>query len=259
MLKNNKISMMQQIIYDFQDECDEKETLWNRIYKQNKDRLFGLSESMDDALHECVYAAQNAGFVQGMEYALHIANMVEHGKNKKLIEKLLDVLNSQAGAEWIETDGKVVCSKCRYENESDKALKSFAFCPQCGSTMMNKRDFTVTDMYPSSSFIGSLYGFAEDYPKAKRKLLASRNVEIIKNSTHDEYESLILKDAIRFAEENSIMLNNENDLIENILSTTEFNEYLSKDNELANSMINEYYPPDTVKSVIHVLQNLFAS
>lgn len=257
MLKSNKISMMQQIIYDFQDGCDEKETIWNRIYKQNKDRLFGLSESMDDALHECVYAAQNVGFVQGMEYALHIANMVDHGENKKLLENLLTILNSQVGAEWVEVDGKTICSKCHYENENANIPYSFAFCPQCGSMMMNKQELTVTDIYPSSSFVGSLYSFAENYSNAKRKLLISRNIDVIENSKHDEYESLILKDAIRFSEENSIMVNDENDLIKNVLSDMKFKEYLKNDNELKSVMANEYYPPDTIESVIHVLQGLF--
>ena len=80
--KKSKFDILEEIMIGFQDdyETDNAQTHWVKTYKGRRERLIQLQEE------ECL------GFVEGVRYALNIMDMTDTGKNKALLERLLNIL-----------------------------------------------------------------------------------------------------------------------------------------------------------------------
>ena len=78
--KKSKFDILEEIMINFQNdyETDNAQTHWVKTYKERKERL--------------IHDAHDLGFVEGVRYALNIMDMTDTGKNKELLERLLNIL-----------------------------------------------------------------------------------------------------------------------------------------------------------------------
>ena len=98
--KNEKIEKFQQMMCDYQEEYeisagDSSENPWINNYKDSLFLATDMAESFADNIREAVYSAQYLGFVEGMRYALDVMDIAGKGDNKELIEKLLEIIESE--------------------------------------------------------------------------------------------------------------------------------------------------------------------
>ena len=89
--KKTKFDILEEIMISFQDdyETDYAQTHWVKTYKERKERLIQLQEQAN-----VIDDAQDLGFVEGVRYALNIMDMTDAGKNKELLERLLNILEN---------------------------------------------------------------------------------------------------------------------------------------------------------------------
>ena len=78
--KKTKFDILEEIMISFQDdyETDYAQTHWVKTYKERKERLIQLQEE------EC-------------ELQANIMDMTDTGKNKELLERLLNILEREVG------------------------------------------------------------------------------------------------------------------------------------------------------------------
>jgi tRNA G18 (ribose-2'-O)-methylase SpoU len=86
--------ILEEIMISFQDdyELQNKQDHWVKIYKERRERLTQLQEEEFEVLINTIDDAHNLGFVEGMRYALCVMDMTDAGKNKALLERLLNIL-----------------------------------------------------------------------------------------------------------------------------------------------------------------------
>lgn len=63
-------------------------------YKERKERLIQLQEEEYELQANVIDDAHDLGFVEGVRYALNIMDMTDTGKNKELLERLLNILEN---------------------------------------------------------------------------------------------------------------------------------------------------------------------
>ena len=86
--KKTKFDILEEIMISFQDdyETDYAQTHWG------KERLIQLQEEECELQANVIDDAHDLGFVEGVRYALNIMDMTDAGKNKELLERLLNIL-----------------------------------------------------------------------------------------------------------------------------------------------------------------------
>lgn len=89
--KKTKFDILEEIMISFQDdyETDYAQTHWVKTYKE---RLIQLQEEECELQANVIDDAHDLGFVEGVRYALNIMDMTDAGKNKELLERLLNIL-----------------------------------------------------------------------------------------------------------------------------------------------------------------------
>ena len=92
--KKTKFDILEEIMISFQDdyETDYAQTHWVKTYKERKERLIQLQEEECELQANVIDDAHDLGFVEGVRYALNIMDMTDAGKNKELLERLLNIL-----------------------------------------------------------------------------------------------------------------------------------------------------------------------
>ncbi len=65
-----------------------------KTYKERKERLIQLQEEEYELQANVIDDAHDLGFVEGVRYALNIMDMTDTGKNKELLERLLNILEN---------------------------------------------------------------------------------------------------------------------------------------------------------------------
>lgn len=96
MPKKSKFDILEEIMISFQDdyETDYAQTHWVKTYKERKERLIQLQEEEYELQANVIDDAHALGFVEGVRYALNIMDMTNAGKNKELLERLLNILEN---------------------------------------------------------------------------------------------------------------------------------------------------------------------
>lgn len=74
---------------------------WVKTYKERKERLIQLQEEEYELQANVIDDAHALGFVEGVRYALNIMDMTDAGKNKELLERLLNILERE-----VDVNGK---------------------------------------------------------------------------------------------------------------------------------------------------------
>lgn len=94
--KKSKFDILEEIMINFQNdyEVDNAKTHWVKTYKERKERLIQLQEEECELQANVIDDAHNLGFVEGVRYALNIMDMTDAGKNKELLERLLNILEN---------------------------------------------------------------------------------------------------------------------------------------------------------------------
>lgn len=94
--KKTKFDILEEIMIGFQDdyELQNKQDHWVKTYKDRRERLTQLQEDEFEVLINTIDDAHNLGFVEGVRYALNIMDMTDTGKNKALLERLLNILEN---------------------------------------------------------------------------------------------------------------------------------------------------------------------
>lgn len=94
--KKSKFDILEEIMINFQNdyESDNAQTHWVKIYKERKERLIQLQEEEYELQANVIDDAHDLGFVEGVRYALNIMDMTNAGKNKELLERLLNILEN---------------------------------------------------------------------------------------------------------------------------------------------------------------------
>ena len=94
--KKTKFDILEEIMISFQDdyETDYAQTHWVKTYKERKERLIQLQEEEYELQANVIDDAHDLGFVEGVRYALNIMDMTNAGKNKELLERLLNILEN---------------------------------------------------------------------------------------------------------------------------------------------------------------------
>ena len=94
--KKSKFDILEEIMINFQNdyEADNAQTHWVKTYKEQKERLIQLQEEEYELQANVIDDAHDLGFVEGVRYALNIMDMTDAGKNKELLERLLNILEN---------------------------------------------------------------------------------------------------------------------------------------------------------------------
>lgn len=94
--KKTKFDILEEIMISFQDnyETDNAQTHWVKTYKERRERLIQLQEEGYELQANVIDDAHDLGFVEGVRYALNIMDMTNAGKNKELLERLLNILEN---------------------------------------------------------------------------------------------------------------------------------------------------------------------
>lgn len=94
--KKSKFDILEEIMIGFQDdyEADNAQTHWVKTYKERRERLIQLQEEEYELQANVIDDAHDLGFVEGIRYALNIMDMTDAGKNKELLERLLNILEN---------------------------------------------------------------------------------------------------------------------------------------------------------------------
>ena len=94
--KKSKFDILEEIMINFQNdyESDNAQTHWVKTYKERKERLIQLQEEEYELQANVIDDAHDLGFVEGVRYALNIMDMTDAGKNKELLERLLNILEN---------------------------------------------------------------------------------------------------------------------------------------------------------------------
>lgn len=94
--KKSKFDILEEIMINFQNyyESDNAQTHWVKTYKERKERLIQLQEEEYELQANVIDDAHDLGFVEGVRYALNIMDMTDTGKNKELLERLLNILEN---------------------------------------------------------------------------------------------------------------------------------------------------------------------
>lgn len=92
--KKSKFDILEEIMINFQNdyESDNAQTHWVKTYKERRERLIQLQEEEYELQANVIDDAHDLGFVEGVRYALNIMDMTDTGKNKALLERLLNIL-----------------------------------------------------------------------------------------------------------------------------------------------------------------------
>lgn len=85
--KKTKFDILEEIMISFQDDYETD-------YAQTQERLIQLQEEEYELQANVIDDAQDLGFVEGVRYALNIMDMTDAGKNKELLERLLNILEN---------------------------------------------------------------------------------------------------------------------------------------------------------------------
>ena len=88
--KKSKFDILEEIMINY--EADNAQTHWVKTYKEQKERLIQLQEEEYELQANVIDDAHDLGFVEGVRYALNIMDMTDAGKNKELLERLLNIL-----------------------------------------------------------------------------------------------------------------------------------------------------------------------
>ena len=90
-----RVESLKQLICDYQ-ETDESESEIEIVKERDSEmeRMENILCEANDLYHKIAYDSQNLGFVQGMKFALDIMTMSGEGKNKELLNKLIDALEN---------------------------------------------------------------------------------------------------------------------------------------------------------------------
>lgn len=94
--KKTKFDILEEIMIGFQDdyETDNAENHFVKTYKDRREHLTQLQEEEFDTLINTLDDAHNLGFIEGVQYALCVMDMPNTGKNKELLERLLNILEN---------------------------------------------------------------------------------------------------------------------------------------------------------------------
>ena len=92
--KKTKFDILEEIMIGFQDdyETDNAQTHWVKTSKGRRERLIQLQEEECELQANVIDDTHDLGFVEGVRYALNIMDMTDTGKNKALLERLLNIL-----------------------------------------------------------------------------------------------------------------------------------------------------------------------
>ena len=92
--KKSKFDILEEIMISFQNdyETDNDQTHLVKTYKERKERLIQLQEEEYELQANVIDDAHDLGFVEGVRYALNIMDMTDTGKNKEILELLLNIL-----------------------------------------------------------------------------------------------------------------------------------------------------------------------
>lgn len=88
---------MNNIIDNYSEEFeDNKENKWVKEYNERLSERKSASVSLDDAMHEAIYAAQRLGFVEGMQFAFDVMSD-DNSKNTELLREFLESIQKEEG------------------------------------------------------------------------------------------------------------------------------------------------------------------
>ena len=92
--ENSKIDISEEIMIGFQDDYEIRnaENHFVKTYKERRERLIQIQEEECELQTNVIDDAHDLGFVEGIRYALNIMDMTDAGKNKELLERLLNIL-----------------------------------------------------------------------------------------------------------------------------------------------------------------------
>ena len=87
---------LSQLMCDYQDEYElDKENAWVKAQEQARDKLDKTMGGVTDACHDYAYSLQYLGFIQGVHFAFDVMELLGSGKNKELVGKLLEILETE--------------------------------------------------------------------------------------------------------------------------------------------------------------------
>lgn len=93
--EKSKFEKLVEWISDYQDDYEFPATnKWVADCRKKENNLMDLTEKLETAYTEAIYSAQNLGFVQGIHFAYDIMEITESGKNRELLNQLLDILET---------------------------------------------------------------------------------------------------------------------------------------------------------------------
>lgn len=90
MNKYKQMEYLREIMVAYQEKYEmDRSNIWLKENSNQLENIEKLSGEIYEKLHEYSYAAQNLGFVQGMNFALDVMNISGTGENKEQLEKFL--------------------------------------------------------------------------------------------------------------------------------------------------------------------------
>lgn len=93
--EKSQFEKLVELISDYQDDYEFPVTnKWIAEHNKKENNLVDLAGTLETAYTEAIYSAQNLGFVQGIHFAYDIMEITESGKNRELLDKLLNILET---------------------------------------------------------------------------------------------------------------------------------------------------------------------
>lgn len=89
-----KFNRLKDMMTDYQENFEKnKEHPFVQAFNQSEENTAKITQALDAAVHEQVYSALNMGFVEGISFALDVMDIYGTGKNRELLEQLLQIMN----------------------------------------------------------------------------------------------------------------------------------------------------------------------
>lgn len=88
---------MHSIIDSYSEEFEEdSENKWVKEYNDRLSERRSASVSLDDAMHEAIFAAQRLGFIEGMQFAFDVMSN-DKSKNTELLREFIESIQKEEG------------------------------------------------------------------------------------------------------------------------------------------------------------------